>query len=163
MTKTRTILITSFVLVFLAGIPFGWAIDHWSDSPNERSWLGRRLDLTSEQEKEISQIWSEVSQTSHSERRDTIRRLSEEHDEDIQKILTEEQKTRFEEIGAKHRKERNEYFEHVKAMNDEAVEKTMDLLSEEQRAKYEAIIEHRRGGSRNGFGPGHGSGHPGSQ
>lgn len=163
MTKTRTILIASFVLVFLAGIPFGWTIERRTDSPDERSWLGRRLDLTSEQEKEISQIWSEVSQTSHSERRDAIRTRSDERDDEIRAILTDEQKTSFEEIVAKHREARREYFGHVRAINDEAVEKTKALLSDEQRAKYEAMIEHRRSGNRNGFGPGHGSRHPTSQ
>ena len=72
-------------------------------------------------------------------------------------MLNEEQKTIFEEISAKHRAARSEYFERIRAMNDEAVEKTKALLTDQQRAKYETIIEHRRSGTGLGH---HSSRHP---
>ena len=159
MNKAKKLIFAAFTLVFVAGVPFGWALERSFDSSAGGSWLTRKLDLTPEQEQQINGIWSEVAREPHAEGRAHMGRLSEVRDNEIRALLSEEQVAGFDRILEKYQEARSEYFQEIRARNDAAVEKTKAVLSEQQRQKYEALLDHRRSRDMRmlGFGrrPGH--------
>ena len=144
MTKTKTLVIGAFVLAFVAGVPFGWALEQRNDQPKDGSWLKRRLDLNAEQERQINEIWSGVVERSHAGGRERMRALYGERDAEIRALLSEDQQERYKQIVEKYQSRRSEHFQEMKALNNEAVENTKAVLDDEQRVKYEALIERRR-------------------
>ena len=159
MNKAKTLIIAAFALVFVAGVPIGWALERTFDGSTGGSWLTRKLDLTLEQERQINGIWSEVTREPHAEGRAHMGRLSEERDNEIRALLSEEQEASFDRVLEKYQQARSEYFRELRARNDAAVEKTKAVLSEKQRQKYEALLDHRRSRDMRMFGFGRQPGH----
>ena len=163
MNKTKTLIITAFVLAFCAGIPFGWAMEGWLDRPSGDSWLSRRLDLSPGQEQKVNEIWSGVVKEPHEDRRARMHGFAEERDNGIRAMLTDDQIGNFDQIMEGYHAARSEFFQEIRARHDAAVEQTKALLTEDQRKKYDEMIERRRSRDSSMFGFGHGSQHQKNQ
>lgn len=143
MTKTRVLVIGCFLAAFVAGAVLGYAGGRFSDARREGPWLKRQLGLSAEQDKQIQSIWRSVHEAEQADR-DKMRALSEQRDQEIRGLFTDEQRAKIDEILERHRQTRMELFREREARNDEAIRRTKEVLTPEQRVKYEAILEKNR-------------------
>ena len=153
MSKARLVVIAGFCIAFAAGIAAGLALARTRGGRLERrSWLTGQLDLTTEQREQMRQIWSEVM----GDRRAQRRALREERDKAIQDLLSDKQKTEYEEVMQEYARKSEAMNEARRTAFDQAVERTKAILTEEQRVKYEKVLDERaerrgRGGPGGGF------------
>ena len=106
--------------------------------------LVEELALSADQQKQMRRIWEDV----RSKVQDCFVRasnLQKQRDEEIVKILSEEQKAQFEKIAKRFREvdltisaEREQIF-------NEAIHQTRALLTDDQRLKYDRILKARLG------------------
>jgi len=157
MTKAKLVLVLAFILVFGAGAVIGMVQQqhHFGhDGPHGPGHLADQLGLTSDQQEQMKQIWSAVDASRHDtwEKR---RELQKQRDQEIQSLLSTDQKTRFETIAQQYQKSMAELNLEHDTLVQNAVEKTKSILNDAQRLKYDEIrkgwLEH--GGRRGGPGP----------
>jgi Spy/CpxP family protein refolding chaperone len=144
MTRTKVILLLSFLLVFAAGISLGVLLTRWGRHGRPRSWLTTELNLTRDQQDQMRKIWSEVmgaSSRQHAERRSA---LMQQRDQAILALLSETQRQDYEAIQQDYARKMDELAAEMKQAFDEAVGRTRRLLSPEQAAKYDALMARQR-------------------
>jgi len=151
MTKTRTVLIISFLVIFAAGVGVGLFVG-WRTRPRRRgSRLARELDLTQKQREQMRKIWTEslrgAPRQAIGERRQELR---EERDQAFQDLLDDKQKAQHKLITEEYSRKQTELSEERKKLFQDAVEKTKLILSESQRKKYEELLKSRGGRGRGG-------------
>jgi len=159
-TKTRIIVLLSFVVVFAAGAAVGLLLSRSALPRHPRSWLASELGLTPEQREQMRQIWSRPDQgspmRSHLERRRAIRKW---RDEAVRALLSEEQKGRYDEIVREYEQQLAKLSEERRKAFQQRLERTKAILTDSQRRKYEELLEKGRGpGGRPGAGPPRGPG-----
>lgn len=144
MTKTKMILLVSFVVVFAAGATVGLLIGRPSETPRRRSRISSDVALTPEQREQMRTIWSELMRATTRQYYERRQGLQKERDEAALALLTEDQRERHEELMQEYEQkfaelaaERNKAFE-------EATERTKAMLTEPQRKKYEELMQHQR-------------------
>jgi hypothetical protein len=108
------------------------------------SSLAQELNLTPQQQEQMRQIWENVRgqvQDCFSQAQD----LQKQRDDEIIKLLNDDQKAKFEEISKRF------HARDVKIKDDReqilavAISKTKQLLNDEQRKKYDQILARRLG------------------
>jgi hypothetical protein len=165
---TRVIIILGFLLSFGAGFYTGthWVHHEGSDQskisstrPNKRlggGLLQADLNLTPDQQKEMTEIWSDVSgpgQRAYSEKQ---RQASKDHYDDILKVLSPATIEQIEKIDRKFLDRMEGIDLEWRKSYEEAVEKTRKMLNPDQLARYNQILNARfsgpdgRGGNRGG-------------
>lgn len=150
MTKAKIMICACVVLAFAAGVSVGMLVMR-SKGPHEPgSWLSRELNLTSQQQEQMRQIWSDIMRTAGEQHWQRGRELQEERDKAVQALLTEEQKQQYAKLMEDHAKKLEELSQERKKRFEEAVEKTKQILTAEQRAKYEELMAKRPVGPHRG-------------
>ncbi len=144
MTKTKVIVLVSFLAAFAAGTAVGLLVGRSAQTPRQRSWLSRELGLTPEQRDQMREIWSEFMRAAGGHRR----ALQEERDQAVQALFTEEQKAQYEELMQEYSRKLEELAQQRRELYQQAVERTKQILSEPQRKKYEELLERRGEGFR---------------
>jgi Spy/CpxP family protein refolding chaperone len=174
-TKTKTLLLLSFILVFAAGAVVGTvqrvAGQHegppsgppphrdGGGGPRDHDPLPKILNLTPEQQQQMAAIWSD-----HMKRRDQERPLHDQkrreyqsqRDEAIRALLTPDQLPKYDAIRKDYQDRMTEIDAQRQAAFKQAVEETKKILTPEQVTKYEEFLATHRppdgapGGDRRG-------------
>lgn len=150
---TRLIVITGFIVAFLAGLMAGVA---WKGNPvvtspgdslrpndrnNERgSWIAQQLSLTPEQQKQMREIWSEVTRRGGREMRERRAQIRREQEEAIARLVRDEDKAAYQKIIEDARTRTEALEAEGKKAFEQAVAKTKAILNADQLKKYEAIL-----------------------
>ncbi len=154
---TRLIVITGFIVAFTAGLMAGFA---WKgnlisraapgDSPrpgfgggpgrDPGSWIAQQLDLTPEQQKQMKEIWSEVSHRGGGPARERRGQIRHEQEEAIAKLIHEQDKTAYQKIIDDAKVKADAIEADGRKSFEQAVAKTKSILSADQLKKYEAIL-----------------------
>jgi Spy/CpxP family protein refolding chaperone len=151
--KSRLIFFTCFFFTFGAGLAVGmlWATP--APKPPRDPFMAE-LDLTQEQRDQIKAFWTEAMKNGwQREQRDAVFK---ERDAAMKAMLTDEQKTKQEEIQKVFQTKMDEMNAASKRSRDEAYEKTKAILNPDQLVKYEEMRKKRFEGreGREGRGPG---------
>lgn len=162
--KTKAIVAIGFAVALLGGGAAGLLLSRYvKPAPPAvvpgAAPLSVELKLSADQQSQIRQIWEQVQGVNASSY-DTAQMLEHWRDDQVLKLLNDDQKKAFEKINA-------EYSDRYTAMTakrdlafKDAVEKTKRLLNEDQRRRYEQILA-KRLGEEGGAGPTQpGSTHP---
>ena len=139
-TRTKVVLLVSFLLTFGAGTSVGLLISRPENRPSDksRSWMG--LNLTDEQREQMREIWSSAMGRGRGERR----LLAKERDKAVVALLTEEQLPRYEQIVGEYERKMKDLSRERQRRIQEAVERTKRILTPEQVEKYEELRKRRR-------------------
>lgn len=142
--RTKLLLAICLVITFAAGMTAGVLVGRSTKPPRRGSWLTDELKLTSEQQKQMRSIWSDVFRRSRREPRDNRRAAEKERDEAIQKLLADTQKPQYEAITKTFEDRMVQLGQERQKLFDEAVRKTKQILTPAQRVKYEEIMKRPR-------------------
>ena len=152
MTSLKLAIVIGFSLMFAAGLTIGRSHQPALAPHQNRSWLSGQLNLTSSQEQQMRQIWSDAAAAQGDNRQ--VRELDRQRDRAIRAILTPEQRSQLDQINHDHDAD-------VAALNaqrdrivQEANAKTREILNDQQRVKFDEIENdhgHRRGLPMNRF------------
>ena len=139
-TRTKVILLVSFLLTFGAGTSVGLLTSLPEDRSSDKSRPWRGLNLTDKQREQMREIWSSAMGRGRGERR----LLAKERDEAVVALLTEEQLPRYEQIVGEYKRKMKDLSRERQRRIQEAVERTKRILTPEQVEKYEELRERRR-------------------
>ena len=153
MTKTKIILLVSFVLTAAAGAAVGMLVSWPKPRRPHRPGLAEELGLSAEQQQKMRKIWSEVMGLPGRHRGEERRALAQERDEAIVALLTDEQLPGYKEIVREYERKLEELSQERRRRVEEAVERTKQILTPEQAVKYEELLK-KRGEKGRGRGPG---------
>jgi len=150
MSRTRLILLGSFVIAFAAGVLTGLVVSRVRERPPRRSRLASQLNLTKEQQEQMRKIWSDVMSPYQGRRGEGRAALAQERDEAVVVLLTEDQRAKHEAILQDYARKMEELSQERRKRFDEAVERTKRILTPEQARKYEELLKERRARSPGG-------------
>ena len=153
MTKTKMILIVSFLVTAAAGIGVGMLVSWPKPRYARRSRLTRELNLSSEQQEQMRKIWSGVRGFPRGRTGENRRALTQERDTAIIALLSEEQLTQYQQIVQEYERKLEELSQERRSRIQAAVEQTKQILTTEQASKYEELLK-KRGGRDRGRGRG---------
>jgi Spy/CpxP family protein refolding chaperone len=143
MSRVKMILTIAFVLAMGAGVAVGMLSARIPQTRQPRSWLGDELNLSPEQRDQMRTIWQDVSKNRprDGERR---RALEKERNEAIIRLLTDEQKLKYEQINQQFAQGQQDQAQQREAAIQSAIERTKQILTPDQRVKYAQIMQERR-------------------
>ena len=153
MTKTKMILIVSFLVTAAAGIGVGMLVSWPKPLFDHRSRLARELKLSSKQQEQMRKIWSEVGVFPGGRTGQNRRTLTQERDKAIITLLSEEQLTQYQQIVREYEQKLEELSQERRSRIQAAVEQTKQILTPEQASKYEELLN-KMGERDRGRGPG---------
>jgi len=146
MTRSKTILLTAFVLVLSAGVVVGrlWTQLPAMEAPHPAaggpppSWLADQLDLRAEQRRQMDAIWADTKQQIDKafERR---QQLDRERDQAIQELLTPAEWQAYGKIMEDFHNRRMEFDKQRRQLIHDANERSQALLDDGQKKKWEAL------------------------
>jgi Spy/CpxP family protein refolding chaperone len=149
MTKTKAILFVAFLLAFAAGTSLGVFVAKPAEHHKERpSWLTRELNLTPEQQSEMSAIWKEYMESFPRQQQGERRAaLAQQRDQDILALLSAEQRAKYDAIQQDYTHKVEELSQERKRAFDDVIAKTKAILTPAQATKYEELMKrpHERG------------------
>jgi len=145
MSKPKILLLISFVMVFCAGVSIGAFVRGSRSGHHEPTWLADELGLTSDQQREMKEIWEPVRNNAREYPSQQRRELSEKRDRAVRELLHEDQVGRFDEIVATYKREKEELIKEWRAPFEEAMGKTKRMLSDEQFRKFEELGKKKKG------------------
>jgi hypothetical protein len=154
--KTKAIVAIGFGVALLGGGAAGLLLSRYTKpAPSVvvpgAAPLSVELQLSADQQSQIRQIWEQVQSINESSY-DSGQMLNHWRDDQVLKLLNDEQKKAFEKINGQYA----ERYTAMKAKRDlafkDAVEKTKQLLNADQRRRYEQILA-KRLGEEGGSGP----------
>ena len=148
MTKTKMILIVSFLVTAAAGIGVGMLVSWPNPRYARRSRLARELNLSSEQQEQMRKIWSEVRGFRGGRTGENRRALTQERDKAMIALLSEEQLSRHQQIVQEYERKLEELSQERRRRVQEAVKRTKQILTPEQAGKYEELLKKRGGRDR---------------
>ena len=154
MTKTKVIVLVSFLLTAAAGAAVGMLVS-WPEARHpHRPRLTEELGLSAEQQEKMRKIWSEAMVPSGRHRGEDRRALAKERDEAIVALLTEEQLLRYKQIVGQYERKLEEQRQEGQRRIQETIERTKQILTPEQARKYEELLNKRteRGRGRGSLG-----------
>jgi Spy/CpxP family protein refolding chaperone len=102
--------------------------------------LAVELNLSSDQQEKMKQIWSDVAKHGRGENEDRRRQLRTERDDAIAALVPASDKDKFEQIKKTYSDQMAAMDKEMHARFDEAVKKTREILTAEQRAKFDDIL-----------------------
>ena len=144
MTRTKIILMVSFVITFAAGGVVGRLILPSGHRPPGPSFLAAELNLTSQQRDQMHTIWTEIMRTGGRREWDQRKALAQERDQAVAALLTPEQRPQYEKVLQDHTRKLDELSQERKRNFDQAVERTKQILNPEQVKKYEELLKKPR-------------------
>jgi len=151
MRKTSFLILFAAAVVFAAGALVGMvgqrAAAKTSDSTPAaipgRSRIMEELKLNPDQQQKIAAIWSAAVVKAGPPPTERVRALEKEREQAILDLLTDDQKTRYNQVIAEYRQKIDTLHQPARAAFTEAEELTKPLLDPTQRAKYEEILKRR--------------------
>jgi len=143
MSKVRVILVFAFVLVFAAGAVVGVARD-WRTRAVQGGHrpLDEVLNLDASQRDQMKAIWSHVEELHHSMGQ-RFKDLRQHRDDEISRLLTPEQRLRYEQIRQDYDRQTREMDSEMDQAVRQAEERTRESLTPEQQAKFDQIRKDR--------------------
>jgi len=165
---TKAVVIVGFVVAFTAGLVVGIESRRTAGTRQPRpgrhgGWLAAELNLTSEQQEQMREIWSKMAERGGRDREDRRRQLYRQRDEAIAALVRPEDKQRYDAILKNQADQLAALDSEWKSSFQNAVEKTKQIMTLEQRAKYEELLQrherergfgdHRRGDRGREVGP----------
>ncbi|HVT82385.1 MAG TPA: hypothetical protein VHM90_17205 [Phycisphaerae bacterium] len=150
MSKTKRfeiLLVVLTVLALGAGLTAGLLssrLPAQSDQDSSISPLQAELDLTPAQREQMKQIW-EGAQAKVLRAFNDAQALQKNRDDEIIRMLTDEQREKFAELSKKYADQYDELQQNREKVLNNAVERTMEILNDKQRIKYQAILKARLG------------------
>jgi Spy/CpxP family protein refolding chaperone len=122
--------------------------------PGGPGWLAKELSLTTEQQEQLRQIWSETATRGRGEREDQRRQLRKEREDAVTALVRPEDKDKFQRIQDTYTQKMEELDQQWRASFDNAVRRTKEILTPDQRTKYEELLKRnqwdRGGGGQSG-------------
>jgi Spy/CpxP family protein refolding chaperone len=144
MSKTRFIVLGSFLLAFAAGTSLGLLVTRPSQPAKERSRLAVELNLTSDQEDQMWKISRENMGSIFRQQGERRSAFAQERDLAIQSLLTDEQLTWYDVIQQNYADQMDALAAERKRAFDEATVKIKQFLTPEQAAKYDELMKEQR-------------------
>ena len=152
-TKTKVILLASFLITFAAGAVVGMLVSWPPPRHRHRPRLSEELGLSAQQQAKMRKIWSKMGGAPGAHRREGRRALMRERDEGIVALLNDEQLPQYKQIVGEYEQKLEKLHQERRQKVREAIELTKQMLTPEQAKKYEELMKRRPGAGR-GFGPG---------
>lgn len=152
MTKTKMILLGSFLLAFAAGTALGLLVSRPDRPAHGRSPLAE-LNLTPAQREQMKKIWTETHGAASKPQGEARSAAAQRREQAIQALLSDEQKARYDAIQQEYSRKLEELSQERKKASDAAVERCKRLMSPEQAAKYDELIKKQRERGGGMFGP----------
>lgn len=155
MTKTRVILVISFLLAFAAGLALGRLSGEQrlqADRPPP-SRTADELNLTDEQREKLSAIWDAMRPLGQ-QHRDARNEARQQRETKIRDLLSEDQLHQFEQIQEEFRKANEGIDAERRTAFERAREQTKAILTEAQREKFDRMFRDRPRGGEDRGGPG---------
>lgn len=147
---TKLIVMIGFVVAFAAGWMAGanWSPTLPAQSAEERkegrsgrgSWLAEKLSLSAEQQKQLDEIWSEISRKGGREEMSKRYELRRERDAAIAALIRLEDMGAYDQVLKQYHEKTESLEGEWRATYQRAVERTKEILTPEQRAKYEEML-----------------------
>ena len=141
-SRSKTILIATFVLVMSAGVVVGRL---WTRLPavsvghdRSPSWLADQMNLSTEQRQQMDAIWSDTKQKIHATF-DHQHELDHQRDAAVVALLTPQQKAAYDKIQADHTAGRAELDKQRDALVHDANDRSKALLSDEQKTRWDTL------------------------
>jgi Spy/CpxP family protein refolding chaperone len=147
---TKVVVTAGFLVAFAAGLVVGMKVCRTSASPTTRpghrgSWLATELDLTAQQQEQLSAIWSETARGGGRDGSDRRRQLARERDEAIAALVRTEDKARYDKILADYAEKTGAMELEWRGSYEASVERTKEILTPKQRARYDELLKQHRG------------------
>jgi len=144
MTRTKVVLIVSFLLVFAAGTALGVLITRFRTSHRHRSWLTAELKLTPDQQDQIRKIWSETMRSGFGKQSDRRKAAAQERNQATLSLLSEDQRSRYDAIQQEYGRKIEELSQERKRAFEDATQRTKRILTPEQALKYDELLKTQR-------------------
>jgi Spy/CpxP family protein refolding chaperone len=162
---TKLVVLIGFCVAFAAGLTVGISrgrMQHQQSNvnapptthPSHRGFLTAELNLTPEQQTQLSTIWSDVAHGGRNEQDKQRQQLREQRDAEILALIPAQDKEKYEKAVSDYREQTSAMDREMRARFQDAVEKTKGILTPEQRAKYEEILSRHQFGGPGGPGRG---------
>lgn len=148
----RAIFVACFIVALAAGFAGGVAFSSWKGA-ERGSFMGRELDLSTEQADAMRTIWDEAMKQRRLMHREQADAIKAERIEAVKSLLDESEVAEYDAILASEQAARDAARERSSEIFDGAIEETMKILNAEQQEKYREFIaqrrdRHRRNGKR---------------
>ncbi len=155
---TKAVVIVGFVIAFTAGLVVGIESRRTADKPTTRpyrhgGWLAAELNLTSEQQEQMREIWSKTAERGGRDREDRRRQFFRQRDEAIAALIRPEDKARYDEILKTQGDQLAALDNEWRSSFQSAVDQTKKILTEKQQAMYDELLQHHE--RERGFGERH--------
>jgi len=153
MTKTKLIIFTAFVLAMGAGVAVGMLGSRTLPRPRPdgpQTWLTQELQLTSDQQDKMSQIWSGLLQTKGREFGKQMHLLQVQHDEAVQAMLSSAQQDQYKNLNEEFAQRARDLWKRMEQEFLAASETTRKILNDSQRQKYDVLVSKFRSEHANG-------------
>lgn len=147
---TRLIVITGFIIAFLAGTMAGMVFRHDS-GPGARppggreSFIGSQLGLSADQQAKMKAIWQDVSHRPDRSKRGQIRK---DQEEAIAKLIHPEDRPAYDKVVADCHAKLDQMDTEGRKSFQQAVEKTKAILTPDQLKKYDVLLARNDGRDR---------------
>ncbi|HVT90921.1 MAG TPA: hypothetical protein VHD56_18860 [Tepidisphaeraceae bacterium] len=174
---TKLIVLAGFLVAFTAGLVSGWQmrptalVSHPTTGPSmattrpgngaggpRRGGPGgpvRELNLTSEQQEQLNQIWSALAQRDQREREER-QQARIDRDNAIIALIPPESHDKYEQLKKNFEDQSSARDNAWRNAYDLAVERTKKILNADQRVRYEQILSRTQSARGRGPGPGRG-------
>jgi Spy/CpxP family protein refolding chaperone len=152
--KKAILILVLTVLALSAGMVLGWVwtplqkFESARGPHNPRPWFDQ-LALSPDQQQQMDKIWTDTRQN-RQKMFERFRDLDKQRDQQIQGLLTEDQRSTYEKIIAAYHAGREQLNKDREAMIDDANAKSRALLDDSQKAKWDILSKEMR--SRRGQG-----------
>jgi hypothetical protein len=144
--KVTILLMAMFALAMAAGVVTGRLLSRPLAPPQASgaSSLADELQLSRDQQEQMRKYWEEARHTAQACAREA-ERIQRQHDEQLQKILTDEQKGEYERLSQANHQRIAEQDAKRQAAFHQAVNSTEKILRPDQRRAYLQIIKNHVG------------------
>jgi len=156
MTRTKVILLVSFLVIFAAGVSVGMLLSRPAKAGSSHQHLREVLNLSPDQSEQMKKIWSDVMESGFRAQGERRSQYAQQRDEAVQALLTAEQRAKYDAVQQEYSKRMDELSAERKKKFEQAVAMTKKILTPEQAIQYDEWMKQReRGGSgAPGGGPG---------
>jgi Spy/CpxP family protein refolding chaperone len=144
----KLLILVGFLLTFMAGLTVGRLHPFVAAKSTEnRPWLSQQLNLSTEQQRQMKQIWSDAALFPPDIPR-KFHEVDHQRDEAVRALMSDPQRARIEQITREHDAKIASLQAERDRANREAEDRSRQILTDEQRKKFDEILKahgHRRG------------------
>lgn len=143
---TRLIVITGFIVAFLAGVMAGVTFRrggpaHGGPGPGGReSFIAKQLDLTPDQQAKMKAIWQDVSRRGGPDQRGRKSKIRREQEEAVAALIRPEDRPAYDKTVADFQARLDQSEADGRRSFQAAVEKTKAILTPDQLKKYDVLL-----------------------